>query len=541
MATANMEGTPIGADAKLRVTVETAAQPVSVGTTKMMGQSTGKENDQTSFKEILSSLAETRKYLPSQVYTFLDSMEGKTLDDLRVEAMHLANKAQEEAKKRAGDVTNYGKSMIDNANQKVNDVTNLGKSVVDNANQKVSDVTNMAKSRTSDLAHKGLDVVQPPIDRTKEATKSLAMKGLEQSVNLAMKGWDITNQTIIPRVQPYVTPYAMRVREYLPPTAKEFLKQNVDGKSLDELRNTALSATRKNLLSAKDEKAPSILGLAGEVKDATLSGALFSNSFQLAEKAANSAFGETESPKDASALRRMYNLSTKVTGGVRNYANSKFNEATGQVLDMTSRRVGQVRGMAMQRVDQMKQTMMPVAERVGSLPVIPDFVFRMLRAGSSPSGSMPQPSSGLETETKQKTTSTTATTVPTTTVKIDIVGVQPKETPKTTTTSGPADSSASVGSTTSVELKGTGKTSTETTIDNTNAQGKGDLGSKGMGVTTTGSESKQTPPVGTQTQGNKVDWPAGMTGAPEIQGTSETEFDTEENKSGKKKKQHHRM
>jgi hypothetical protein len=267
---ANASSAPIPADAKVRVTVESAAQPMSVTSTKIGSEEKGESKidmAQSSLKQILSSLAETRKYLPNQVYTFLDSMEGKTIDDLRMEAMNLANKAQEEAKKRTGDV----------------------KAIVDNANQKVQDAADMARSKTTgianDIATRSKDLVQPPIEATREATRSvamrgmettqgLAMKGLEKSTNLAMQGFTMASTRLMPLVQPVAT----RAVEYLPAPAKSFLHDNVEGKSLDQLRDSALLVTRKNLLSVKDETTPATLtGLVGEVKNATLSGDLFKN------------------------------------------------------------------------------------------------------------------------------------------------------------------------------------------------------------------------------------------------------------------------
>lgn len=450
------DSTTAPANAEIRVTVEQGNQPIEISTKKLGleqkgGSKTG-DAAQSSLNQILSSLAETRKYLPSQVYTFLDSMEGKTVDDLRIEAMHLANKAQEEAKKRTDDV----------------------KAVVGNANNKVQDAADAARTKTTDiannLAQKSIDIVQPPIDRTKEATMSIANKvndtttgivsrNLERARNLAMQGYTMTSE----RLRPVIQPVAVRASVYLPAPAQTFLKENVEGKSLEQLYGDVVKTTRKNLLSVRDETEPTLRGLVGEFKDATLSGEVFRNSLNISEKAADNLFGKTEVPMDASALRRMFNLSNKVTGGVRNYANS----VTQQVLDVFSTRTNQYRAMAMQQVN-------PVLDRIRSTPLIPNFVFRLLRGEATPK-EMPgfgnDAGQGLEMESKAQ-----VTTLPATSVRIDMIGVKPAGEAKVTTGTASIKSSEMKG----LDAQGTEAVVSSSEAKNTNAQDMGSMGDAGM-------------------------------------------------------------
>lgn len=479
---AKSSAVPMSADAQLRVTVESTATPVvDVASSKVSSEEKNEsktEMAQSSLTQVLSSLAETRKYVPNQVYAFLDSMEGKTLDDLRVEAMNMANKAQEEAKKRTDDV----------------------KAIVDNANNKVLDAADMARAKTTDIANdvvqKSKDIVQPPLDRTKEATKSvamkvndtttgLAMKGLNTAQRLAMRGYTIASNQLTPIVQPV----AARAVEYLPMPAKDFLEQNIEGKSMNELKNIAILATRKNLLSAKDEVNPDLPGLAVEVKDATLSGELLKNAIGLSEKAADKVFGQVEIPKDVGALRRMYNLSMRVTWGMRDYAYGQANNMNEQAKGMITNRVKQIQSLATQRSNQVTSTISPVLERIGAMPVVPDFIYRYLR-GEMPkdmgeSGAMSGTSAGLNMDKSLEKTKTVATTVPTTSVRVDIVGTKPGEAQISNVSGSTASFGGANMSTNLKDMK-----ASSDPIGNTNAQGMGKLGAAGMGVTTTGSEDK---------------------------------------------------
>jgi hypothetical protein len=251
----------------------------------------------------------------------------------------------------------------------------------------------------------------------------------------------------------------------------------------------------------------------GEVKDAAFSGDLFRNSLSLSEQAANSLFGQSEVPKDASSLRRMYNLTSKVTCGVKDIANKQINQATNQAFDMWRSRVNQARGMAMQRVDQVKDTVAPVVERVGATPVVPGFVYKLLREG--------QPTESSESTKSSIPGSTQA--IPATTVRIDIVGMQPKEDvlqgsasssdkppsanqalsapqkdastiPSEQVSSGPTSTTDKDKKTSPMGRKDESQKGSEqqqTSGGNTNAQGMGETGAAGMGVTTTGGEIQQ--------------------------------------------------
>jgi hypothetical protein len=306
-----------------------------------------------------------------------------------------------------------------------------------------------------------------------------------------------------------------RARAYLPEPAKAFVEQNLDGKTIYELRNMALLTTRKALLNAdaKENEQPSLSKVAGEFKDAATSGALFTNALSLGEKAAVKVFGGSdEIPKDAGALRRMYNLSTKVTGGVRTYANNQINSATQKALDMASQRADAAKNMAYGRVNQVKDTVAPVAERIGATPVVPSFVYRLLR-GSEDKG-MSGASAGASMEKEKKAVA--PATVPTTTVRVDIVGMQPSDAPQGTvssstikkTTGPPAPSSLPTpatkdnaqvnmegstasfgGANVSMDLKDMAGSSSMTSTEDTGARSAGNLGDAGMGATLTGSEA----------------------------------------------------
>jgi hypothetical protein len=185
-------------------------------------------------------------------------------------------------------------------------------------------------------------------------------------------------------------------------------------------------------------------------------------------------------------------LATKVTGGVRTYANNQMNSMTQQARDMASSRTNQMKGMAMQRVDQARMNMTPILERIGATPLIPSFVYRLLRGEVSLPKELDKKmaSSTEKTSGASKQTTTTTTTVPTTTVKIDIVGTKPFEANKVSESSKTASFGGMAASLDLKEMK-----PSSAPIGNTNAQGLGELGSAGMGVTTTGNEDKSSEDV----------------------------------------------
>lgn len=468
-------------ETNVHVTVQQPASAIP-SSEKMESKSSNETTMDASaaLKQILGSLAETKRYLPQQVNSFLDSMEGKTIDDLRMEAMHLANKAQEEARKKTAET-------------------------VETAKQRAQGLTDRAKARTSDLTQKGMDmvnnVVQPPLQATTGATKSLANKVNDTTMNIASSAWQKAQSTLMPyaeTMKPMVAPYATKAKEYLPESARTFVEQNIEGKSPEELSKLALSKTRKNLLSVKanTDKVPTLYELLSEFRTATTSGDLFRNALSLSEQAANKAFGPTDIPKDQSALRRMYNLTFKVNTGMMDLTKSQLMMARQRAMDMTRQRLNAGTDMVMQRVS-------PILTRIGQLPVVPSFVFRLLRGEITPLGEGAKGSGtsaglrmGME-ETKGKapeglgntaqTTTTTAapTKQPHVSVKVD---VKPTDAPQATTTTAVSDKQSATLHATAPS--GNTMTQSKETIGNTNAQGLGDLGKAGMGVTTTGGEDK---------------------------------------------------
>jgi hypothetical protein len=256
------------------------------------------------------------------------------------------------------------------------------------------------------------------------------------------------------RAQATLTPVALKVKDYLPETAKNLVDQlqdQVKGKSLSEVRDLAVNATRKNLLNVNKDDQPSLRDLTMEVKEATKSGVLMKNALELSEKAAGTCFGEIEIPKDAGPLRRVYNLSAKVTRGVMDYSTLQLNKAKDATRDMVNLRMDQTRRNMYNAMDMVRQQMSPIMTRIGALPVIPPFIYRMIRG---------EPSSQTSNLSTSKSTAKT--------------GGAAKIAP---------------GGTTSVKLEVSTKP-TSSTIGNTNAQGLGKWGEAGMGMTTTGGEVK---------------------------------------------------
>jgi vacuolar-type H+-ATPase subunit H len=456
------------------------------------------EESTTSFKQILASLSETKKYLPQQVNTFLDSMEGKTIDDLRFEAMHLANKAQEEAKRKTTET-------VENVKQKAQDIQ-----------QKAQGITDMAKTRTNDIKQKGVDmvnnVVQPPLQATQNTTKNLATAVNEKTTGLASSALDYTRNTLFPMALPYaqraqtmVTPYAEMLKPYavqakvlLPLPAKKFVEQNVEGKSPEQLAKAAMVISRTKLLNAAEKDAteiPSLGQLVGEVKKATFSGKIFYNALGLSEEAANKFFGDSELPANTGLIRRMWNLNSKVNKGMKDLTWQQLGMAGNLAKDMAYGRMDQTKQGVLSRADMMKQRITPMMTRIGQTPLVPGFIYRMLRAPDSslPSGGPIAPmgtSAGLRMGmegTKGKapegsgaaTASAGAPAVTTEKQKINVnVNVVAAD-----AAGAKMDVSATAASG-NTSMKATEKGA----IGNTNAQGLGNLGQAGMGITTTGAE-----------------------------------------------------
>jgi hypothetical protein len=445
MTTLEQHQTTKGPETKVHVAVEQGVgtgQPAKFVKNKEEKSESKEDEGVSSLKQILASIAESTKYLPQQVNTFLDSMEGKTLDDLRVEAMHLANKAQEEAKKKA------------------EDVTSMGRSTVDNAKQKVQDVTDMAKNRTADIAQKGLDMVQPQIQATKDATMSLANRATQTTTSYATRGLDM--------LQSNLKPYAMRAKEYLPEPAKEFVKENLENKSLNEIGQAAITVTRKKLLSVEKETAPTTKELALEVKDAALSGKLVKNILTLSEQAASRMFGESPKQPNAGSLRRVYNLSSKVTYGVLDVANKQMNMARQKMMDTAN----------------------PYLDSLAKTPIVPSWMMRWLRSSTAaiPTGSNLQQQSTTKSESQQQVTAKT-TGEKATKVSVN-VDVSKADAPAGSTTARDIPTTSTT-TTTGAGVYESSKIGGPGTIGNTNAQGLGEKGEKGMGITTTGGEKPE--------------------------------------------------
>jgi hypothetical protein len=237
--------------------------------------------------------------------------------------------------------------------------------------------------------------------------------------------------------------------------------------------------TRRNLLSVKENNEnmkPSLQQIVGELKDATFSGALLKNAMQLTEKAADSAFGPMEMPKDASLFRRTYALGTRTVNGVRQIANDQINKVTQQARDMTSNRMDNTRGMIMQRANQVQESVMPIAQRIGATPVVPNFLVRMLR--------QPEQQPAMQEKQPQQ-----PQMLPATTIRVDIVGTKPEDAPQATSTSKPDSSMPKGTNSSSTTVKAS--TTTDSNMGSTGVQSSGSIGEAGKN-TTTGSETNTT-------------------------------------------------
>jgi hypothetical protein len=338
-------------------------------------------------------------------------------------------------------------------------------------------------------------------------------------------------------VTPYaekLVPYAKQAKQYLPPGVKTFVETNVEGKSPEELGKFALGTTRKELLNAKNEKEiPSLGQLVGEVKQATLSGNLFYNVLGVSEKTANAFFGDTKVPKDAGLIRRIYNLNYKVNRGIADLTWQQLNNARHIAMDMTNQRLNQTKEGIYSRAGMMKERVTPLMTRIGQTPLVPSFVFRILR-GEMPSQSGTSSGSGTSAglrmgmeETKGKapeggaggfskstnTQQTASNMAPIAAqAKVSVkVDVAPGDAPQaTTTTTSTGSKQTATTSATAPSGNTSAKAGEAGSIGNTNAQGLGDLGKAGMGITTTGGESKITeheesnvPPTDEASHGHK--------------------------------------
>jgi len=287
-------------------------------------------------------------------------VEGKSLDDLKDEAMNLASKAQEEAKKKTEDVETYGMSKIENAKKTAQEMADMVTKTTMDATKKTSSLANRgiemvqnlpknAVRRTSDLANKSLEIAQDATKATAERVKQspLASRGLEMlqsNVKIAME----------------------KSKPYLPENVKDFVEKNIENKSLPELTNDVISSTRKNLLSAEKEEMPDMKGLALEVTDAVTSGKLVKNVLDLSEKAVSSQFGELKNPPNTSNLRRVFNISIKVAEGIRLFTMDKVSNLTFRYRAMLLKNMNSFRA----RIDPfLNQYGTPVMRSLGNLGV----------------------------------------------------------------------------------------------------------------------------------------------------------------------------
>jgi len=259
----------------------------------------------------------------------------------------------------------------------------------------------------------------------------------------------------------------------------EEVENEVKGKPLEELSEQAIDLTRKNLLGVKADSPPTVGRLMTEIKDATWSGNLFRNALSISEKAASKLFGgQTEIPKETGYLRRVFNLNFKVGTGLKDMAMDQFYSVKNTTVNAVQSRVNYTK-MALNK------QLTPVWNYIGSLPVVPPFVYRMLRGETVEPTSSSSSSKNRETKGKHKETKMTTQTKPTNVnveVTVDTAAAAQKS--STTTTTGHTDSSAH----TYVEAAKHGGANT---IGNTNAQGLGEKGAAGVGMTTTGDETKK--------------------------------------------------
>jgi len=379
------EGSKIVTDREVEIKKGSASESSSSSKGEEKLVESKEDDTSVTFKQILSSLAESKKYLPENVNKFLDSMEGKSLDDLKNEAISLASKAQEEAKKKTEEVENYGMSKLENAKKSAQemadmvtkttvDATKKTSSLATNSIEMVRNLPMNAVRRTSDLANKSLEIAQDATKATAERVKAspLANRGLDMIRD--------NTKIVIDKSLPY-----------LPESVKDYYDKNLEGKSLEELTNEAVLSTRKNLLSVEKEEMPDVKGLALEVTDAVSNGKLFKNLLDISENIVSSNFGALKSTPDASNIRRMYNISLKVADGLRLYGMEKFSQTKRNVSDRVTINLYQMRDRIMPLLDRYAT---PTLRSLGNLGV--PFVSRWVPESSRKSGE-------LETESTSST------------------------------------------------------------------------------------------------------------------------------------------
>jgi hypothetical protein len=391
--------------------------------------SESKEGEDTSvvFKQILSSLAETKKYLPQRVNTFLDSMEGKSLEDLRGEAMQLAEKAKEEAKKKTQDVENIRKSTVESAKKTVHDVAEKSTDIANKGLEMVTNTTKATRERTSSLANKGMEIVSNTTKPVRERTSSLANKGLEVVQNTTKATAD-------------------RVKEYLPEDLKGFIEKNIEGKTLNQLRMDAMNTTRKKLLSVEKENDPSLREFAMEVKDAVQSGTLAKNVLDISQDAVSNNVAKVDVSPDADSKTRLLEIGKTVTSKLRQVTMDGWNRTRKNTTDMINKQMDNlIRGHLAPFVDRygtpsIRSTLMPYFDRFkasDSEQLRPGEQSSEARKSEGSEGAAPsihpqvaktqsnQPGSGLTTTGDEPVLSEhVETNIPPTTVNTDESGTQ---------------------------------------------------------------------------------------------------------------------
>jgi len=222
---------------------------------------------------------------------------------------------------------------------------------------------------------------------------------------------------------------------------------------------------------------------------------LMRNALDLSEKAVSNAFGPMKNAQpDAGTLRRLYNLTWNVGGGMTNYTQQQIELARQRAMQMAMDRMNNSKDMAMQRASQLQQTASPYVDRILNLriPLIGRFLGPKSSMGSG-SGAISAggvgTSAGLNMGLAQgmKPGGTSSTSTQTTSSKTEKQQAAPQQ--GATVTVEVKGMPTEVKKETSTSMESSSSSSSSKPIHNTNAQGLGELGSAGMGVTTTGDES----------------------------------------------------
>lgn len=287
----------------------------------------------------------------------------------------------------------------------------------------------------------------------------------------------------------------------------------MEGKPLSEISSNALKATRKSLLSvdetALENKPPSVIGVTRELATATTSGALFKNALDLSEKAVSNTFGPIQTRPNTGVIQRLYNITMGVGNGVYGYTQQQINQARKQAWDMTMNRMNQTKDMGIQRASQLQKFASPYVDYILNTRI--PFIGRVLggktesTTSSAKGGSGAISSGGVGTSAGlnmglaegMKPGSKTSTIEQTTKTQ------QPQGAKVTVEVKGmPTDVTKGTEKTSDVSQGLSYASAATAGINNTNAQGLGNLGSAGMGVTTTGGEQSESVKTETEISGS---------------------------------------